>query len=176
MMKKSIPILVLGCIMALMLFLVACGGQVTLTTTVTSTTTTPTTITTTMTATTTSTTTMTSTTTITTTPENPFHGSISGNWTGHTVVGQAVVGTFSVNIDRDGNVTGTFEGTYTGVIAGSVDACGNLNAVGTAIINGESQEFDWLGTATLTLTTTGVEGNWNGTGASGTFIGTGTTA
>lgn len=173
-MKKGIPVLALVCIMVLMLFLVACDEQETVTTTFTTTTTTPTT--TTMTVTTTSTTTVASTTTITTTPENPFHGSISGNWTGHTVVGQAVVGTFSVNIDRDGNVTGTFEGTYTGVIAGSVDACGNLNAVGTAIINGESQEFDWLGTATLTLTTTGVEGTWNGTGASGTFIGTGEAA
>ncbi len=175
MMKKSIPILVLGCIMALMLFLVACGGQVTLTTTVTSTTTTPTT--TTMTVTTTSTTTVTSTTTITpTTPENPFHGSISGNWTGSTIASERLDGTFSVTIDEEGHVTGTFDGTYTGTITGTVDACGNLNAIGTAVINGVSQQLTWLGTATLTQTTTGVEGTWSTSGANGTFIGTGETA
>jgi len=101
---------------------------------------------------------------------------VSGNWTGRTVLGQTVAGTFSVTVDDEGNVTGTFIGDYIGTIEGSVDASGNLNAVGTATIGGEIMQFIWAGTATLSENTISVQGTWTGTGASGTFTGTGTTS
>ncbi len=184
--KKNITILVLSCFIMLVLLLAACGGEETTTTTTTKSTTTqtPTTPSTTTTTTppTTTTTTITTTTTtteITTTTtqtQNPFHGSASGNWTGQTMVGDAVNGTFTVTIDEDGNVTGTFSGTYMGTITGHVDESGNLNAVGTSLLGGQNVEFIWAGTASVSGTTINTQGNWSGPLASGTFSGTGTTS
>jgi hypothetical protein len=184
-MKKRIPVLLLTCLMVITLLLISCGGQET-TTTTTSTTTTPTTTTATTTTTTptttTTTTTQTQTTTTTTTTTtqtatvNPFHGSVSGNWEGHAITGEPVNGTFSVTIDEDGNVTGTFSGDYTGTIEGYVDEEGNLNAVGTASLGGQTIEFTWEGIALLSDNTINTQGTWEGVVASGTFIGTGETA
>jgi hypothetical protein len=100
---------------------------------------------------------------------------VSGNWSGQTPEA-GVYGTFSVTIDKDGNVTGSFNGNYTGTIAGSIDVNGNLNAVGTASLGGQSIQFNWVGTATLSGTTINVNGTWSGSIASGTFTGTGQTA
>jgi hypothetical protein len=136
--------------------------------------------TTTSTTTTTYTTTQTQTTTTTTTTtqtatENPFHGSVSGNWVGQAIVGESVQGIFSVTIDEDGNVSGTFSGNYIGTIAGHVDENGNLNAIGTATMGGQNIQFVWEGTASLSGTTINVQGTWAGALASGTFTGTGST-
>jgi hypothetical protein len=180
-MKKRIIFLILSCLIMLTLLAISCGGQETTTTstTTTSTTTAPTTTTTTTTTSTTQTTTQTQTTTTTTTTtstQNPFHGSVSGNWTGRAINGGGVQGAFSVTIDENGDITGTFTGNYAGTITGHVDESGNLNAIGNASLGGQYIQFIWQGTASITGTTINTQGTWSGGLASGVFSGTGTTS
>ena len=92
------------------------------------------------------------------------------------VTGQPVAGTFSVTIDIAGIVIGTFSGDYIGTIAGTVDASGNLNAIGSATMGGQIMKFVWQGTATLSGTTINVQGTWSGARVNGTFNGTGHTS
>jgi AraC family transcriptional regulator len=58
-----------------------------------------------------------------------FQGSLNGNWAAGTysVPGN---GTFSMKIDADGIVHGSYRGDFSGIIHGQVDADGNLNATG----------------------------------------------
>jgi AraC family transcriptional regulator len=58
-----------------------------------------------------------------------FQGSLSGNWSAGTysIPGN---GTFSMKIDADGIVHGSYKGDFSGIIEGQVDADGNLNATG----------------------------------------------
>jgi len=81
-----------------------------------------------------------------------------------------------VEIDEEGNITGTFSGDYEGTIEGEVDNYGNLNAVGAAVVGGLNVEFTWHGTVTLWGTTISTSGTWSGSLASGTFNGTGEVA
>ena len=186
-MKKNIPVLMLTCLMILTLLLVACGGQETATTTTTtqSTSTTTTTLpasttTTTTTTTTTHTTTQTQTTTTTTTTtqtitENPFSGTITGNWTG-TSSGRQVNGVFSMTIDANGNVTGTSGGSYSGIFSGHVDIDGNLNASGNVSLNGMDSQVQWQGKLVISGQSISITGTWSTSDATGTFSGTGTTS
>ncbi|MDD5339608.1 MAG: hypothetical protein PHG35_09455 [Dehalococcoidales bacterium] len=181
-MKKGFIILAICCLMLIILLTTSCNGQGTTTTSAitTSTTSTTTTSTTTPTTTTTTTTTQTQTTTTTETTETltviRYYGTISGTWTGYTTTGEAVDGTFTVEIDEDGNITGTFSGDYEGTIEGEVDNYGNLNAVGAAIMGGQNIQFIWQGTVTLYGSTIAAGGTWSGSLASGTFNGAGEVA
>lgn len=180
-MKKRFLILAICCLMLIILLATSCNGQGTTTTSAitTSTTSTTTTSTTTPTTTTTTTTTQTQTTTTETTETLTvirYYGTISGTWTGYTTTGEAVDGTFTVEIDEDGNITGTFSGDYEGTIEGEVDNYGNLNAVGAAIIGGQNIQFTWQGTVTLYGTILAASGTWSGSLASGTFNGSGEVA
>jgi hypothetical protein len=95
-------------------------------------------------------------------------------WSGTIETGAPIQGTCSVTIDENGDITGSFEGAYSGTIAGQVDLIGNLIAVGT-LSNGMIQfTSTWAASVTLTGKTLGVDGKWNSTQAWGIFSGTGT--
>jgi hypothetical protein len=118
------------------------GGAPATPTTTTPTTTTPTTTTTTPTTTSSSTTS----TTATTLPVAVFPGSISGSWSGYCVhhgYSYPESGEFSVTIDANGIVSGTFWGSDSGPISGSVTCAGDFSAMA-----GYSGECSWRGNLT----------------------------
>jgi hypothetical protein len=136
------------------------------------TTTTSTTTSTTMTTTPTTTTTSTTTTTM---PVAFFQGSISGIWSGTCVYygytyGES--GEFSINIDANGIVSGSFWGDDSGPISGSVTGAGDFSAM-----SGYSGECTWTGNLTRTNSSLVVTGSYNcileGETCSGSWSGTG---
>jgi hypothetical protein len=61
-----------------------------------------------------------------------FRGSLSGNWAAGSFSAPGN-GTFSMTVDSNGIVQGSFKGDYSGIIEGQVDLDGNVNAIGTSI-------------------------------------------
>jgi hypothetical protein len=105
-----------------------------------------------------------------------FQGSLNGNWSGQLINGTTstpVSGTFSVAINTDGAVQGSFVGTFSGVIAGQVDQNGNLNATGTASGGTSTGVTTWSGHISVAGNSLSGQGNWSGPDSSGTFSGTG---
>ncbi len=107
-------------------------------------------------------------------PPSPFQGTLDGSWSG-TCASTPVSGTFSVNIDGIGKVTGSYSGIASGSILGLVDVLGNYNAKGVA--GGAS----WAGQLTLpsggSFSGTGTWwGTAQGSSCSGTWSGSGTTS
>lgn len=74
--------------------------------------------------------------TVTQSGSNPFHGTYSGAWSGscnYSGYSVSVSGNFSMKIDSDGGVTGSYTGSGEGGnISGSVSTTGNFSAQGTA--------------------------------------------
>jgi hypothetical protein len=81
-----------------------------------------------------------------------FEGSMSGVWSGGCPVG-GVSGTFQIAIDREGTVTGTYDGSASGDITGTVTTNGSLSAVASG------GPCDWTGTLSL------AGGNLTGSGS-----------
>jgi len=133
----------------------------------TPTTTTPTT--------TTPTTTTSSSTTTTTLPVALYQGSISGSWFGtcvHYGYSYGESGEFSVNIDANGIVSGSFWGDDSGPISGSVTGTGDFSAMA-----GSSGECSWRGNLIRTNSSLSATGSYNCTleaeGCGGSWSGTG---
>ena len=109
------------------------------------------------------------------TPSN-FQGSLSGTWSGTCSITGAESGTFAVNIDANGNVTGTFDGSDSGTVAGSVSGTGVMSASGTAT---GGMISTWDGTITRSGSTLTGNGTYHGNDplagtCSGTWNGSGT--
>jgi len=93
---------------------------------------------------------------------SPFHGTFNGSWSGTCASTYPVSGTFSVNIDGIGKVTGSYLGNGSGSILGTVDILGNLAAKGTA------GSFSWVGQLALSNNSLSGAGSWSG--KQGTYI------
>ena len=108
---------------------------------------------------------------------SPFQGTITGIWSGHITDTPPVPigGTYTVTIDANGNIQGSFYGDYSGVIAGTVDLNGNLEAIGTASGGTTTNVTTWQGKLTVSGNTLGVQGTLSGQSVSGTFSGNGNT-
>ena len=89
-------------------------------------------------------------------PLSPFQGTFGGNWDGTCASTNSVSGTFSVIIDGIGKVTGSYLGSDSGSILGTVDIFGNLTAKGTA------GGFSWVGQLTLSNNSLSGSGSWSG--------------
>lgn len=87
--------------------------------------------------------------------ECPFKGTFKGEYNGD-VMGQAVRGTFTINISADGTVTGSFIGYDQGAISGTVSESGNINAKGSAGI------ARWTGKLSITDGRLSGKGSWEG--------------
>jgi|GEM_PF-3498187 len=107
-----------------------------------------------------------------------FAGTLNGSWTGQVIGNSSTVpvaGTFTVTIDSGGVVQGTFEGAFSGTIAGQIDINGNLDAQGTALIGTNSMVTSWQGKLSRSGAILSGQGNWTGDYASGSFSGNGST-
>jgi uncharacterized repeat protein (TIGR02543 family) len=105
-----------------------------------------------------------------------YQGTFTGTWSGLAINGETVSGTFSVTIDANGGVQGSFrksDGSYSGIIAGQVDLEGNLIATGTALIGTLSMEISWKGKISVSGDSLSGQGSWSGSYGVGTFSGTG---
>jgi hypothetical protein len=105
----------------------------------------------------------------------PFQGSISGIWFGTCMNygnSYGVSGEFSVSIDANGIVSGSFSGDDSGPISGSVTGTGDFSATA-----GSAGEYSWSGNLKRTNSSLSGNGSWTGTpeGASctGGWSGTG---
>jgi hypothetical protein len=102
---------------------------------------------------------------------NPFHGSLSGEWNGICPSG-TVSGTFAMNIDSDGVITGAYSGPQSGAINGNVSLSGAFYAEGTG-----SGNETWSGNISIIgETTLNGNGTWFTPDCSGQWSGTGTSA
>ena len=101
-----------------------------------------------------------------------FSGTLNGSWSGTCASIYPVNGTFSINIDGNGSVTGSYSGDDSGSILGTVDVNGNLIATGTA------GGFSWLGQLTRSGDSLSGTGSWSGTAegysCNGVWSGSGT--
>jgi hypothetical protein len=86
-----------------------------------------------------------------------------------------ISGTFSVTIDANGNIQGTFSGDYSGIIAGAVDLNGNFAATGTASGGTTPDVTSWQGKLTVSGNTLNTQGILSSQYVSGIFSGTGNT-
>ena len=84
-----------------------------------------------------------------------YKGTLRGEYNGD-VMGQAVRGTFTINISADGTVTGSFTGYDQGAITGSVSDTGALNARGQAGI------AEWTGKLSISEGRLSGKGSWKG--------------
>jgi hypothetical protein len=110
-------------------------------------------------------------TTLTVTTSNSFKGSLQGSWSG-ACDSEGVGGGFSITIDANGNVTGSYYGSDSGSIVGTVDVGGNFSASGVA------GGYVWLGTFSLVNNSLNGSGTWSGSegsiNCSGAWQGNGT--
>jgi hypothetical protein len=103
---------------------------------------------------------------------NPFSGSISGTWQG-TCNSGPYNGTFTINIDSNGVVTGTCSGggADQAPVSGNVSLSGSFYAAGTAA----DDVVTWSGTISIIDgTTLNGSGTWVSSECTGTWAGTGT--
>ena len=107
-----------------------------------------------------------------TTAPSAFQGTLTGSWAGQGP-SDYLYGTFSVTIDSNGSVQGSFKGTYSGTIVGQVDLNGNLVATGNAETGIFSIMLTWQGKLSKSGNSLNIEGGWSGPNISGTFSGTG---
>jgi len=116
--------------------------------------------------------------TTTTQPPSVFQGSVTGDWSGQVADEPPfdIAGTFSVAIDAKGDVSGAFEGAYSGTIKGQVDLNGNLSAVGTASVGGASYVISWKGKLSVSGNSLSTNGDLSAPFISGKFSGKGTTS
>jgi hypothetical protein len=107
--------------------------------------------------------------TVTQSGANPFQGRIDGTWEGvcqFSVGPVSVSGTFFMEIDANGGVTGRFLGSESGTITGSITPGGVLSTVSGAGSGGVS----WSGNFTGTGGTLRGQGSWRDSGfCSGTW-------
>jgi hypothetical protein len=97
---------------------------------------------------------------------------MSGIFSG-TGISSYLSGTFSVTIDANGVIQGSFNGTYSGIIAGQVDLNGNLAATGTASGGTTPIVISWQGKLSVSGNSLSIQGNLSGPYMSGIFSGTG---
>jgi hypothetical protein len=78
---------------------------------------------------------------------NPFQGVYSGRWSGTCSYGftVSVSGTFKMSIDSNGGVTGTYLGSDSGNISGSVNVAGALTTVGKVDSSTSGGGITWSG-------------------------------
>ncbi len=105
-----------------------------------------------------------------------YQGSLNCTWTGQISNGETSSGNFTLNIDANGDITGTANGSLSGTIVGNVDLVGNLIAMG--ILTGSTTPISTSYDAKLTLSgkSLSVQGSWIAGTSSGTFSGAGNTA
>ncbi len=91
-----------------------------------------------------------------------YQGTLAGEWRGE-INGFYVSGSFAVNISADGTVEGSYSGTQSDSISGSVTDGGNLNAQGSAGLcnwNGRIKSMDGRLSGSGTWTGYGGGGSW----------------
>ncbi|MDO8685539.1 MAG: hypothetical protein Q7J78_02595 [Clostridiales bacterium] len=108
-------------------------------------------------------------------PPSAFQGSLTGKWSGQIADTTPVniSGTFLVTIDANGGIQGSFNGTYSGIIAGQVDLNGNLAATGTASRDTTTDVTSWQGKLSVSGNSLSTQGDLSGQNMSGIFSGTG---
>ena len=104
-----------------------------------------------------------------------FQGGLTGSWSGtcrESGYSYSVMGGFSMSIDANGNVSGSYNGDDWGNISGIVKPTGEYNARGTA------GEISWIGKISRSGNSLSGNGTWSGTAdglsCSGTWSGSGT--
>jgi hypothetical protein len=110
----------------------------------------------------------------TTSSASVYQGSLNCSWAGQRPNGTPFNGTFTLIIDKNGNVSGAVTGSYTGTISGVVDIDGTLVAVGTSS-GSTTLGSTWSAKIAISGKSLAIQGDWTSKAGSGTFFGTGTT-
>ncbi len=106
-------------------------------------------------------------------PASTFRGSLNCTWSGQRANGTPLSGTFNFNIDTNGDIQGSLEGSVPAGIVGYVDQSGNMVAIGRSSGGTTTLGSTFSALVAVSGNNLNVNGTWSSREASGTFSGSG---